>query len=196
MFRFCSGVRDCSGRVVGGWMEEMVESKGDASALIFQIVGKLPFFSEVDPLLLAEIGQEFRIRFYTKDEPLFRQGDDPEDLIVILNGRVSISAQERNSPCEDISIATRGPGEILGEQAFIENISRTATATALETVRGLLVGRSGVLRLLNERNFQRNLLRALSKKLSEATDARSFRYRNENLLFGGFRSHVSPEVAQ
>jgi class 3 adenylate cyclase len=174
----------------------MVDDDRNESVLISRIVTRLPVFSGVDPRLLAEITPKLRVRVYAKDDPLFRQGEIPEDLIIVLNGRVSVSAQERNASGQEIPVATRGPDELVGEQAFIENIPRTATATALETVRVLLVERTQVFQLLEDPNFLRNTLRVLSKKLSEATDARAFHYRNEGLLFGGFRAHVSPEVAQ
>ena len=161
-----------------------------------QIAAGLFLFQGIDAQLLAEIGPALRLQVYGAGDRLFGQADEPDDLIIVLNGHVRISARDRAIPSDDTFIVSRGPGDVIGEQAFIENTRRTAAATAQDTVRVLLVQRPAVERLLNDAAFLRNLLSVVSRKLSEATDARAFRYRNEALLFGEFRAHVSPEVEQ
>jgi adenylate cyclase len=44
--------------------------------------------------------------------------------------------------------------------------------------------------------FTGNLLRFVSQKLSEATNERAFRFRNEQLLFSEFSAHLSPRITQ
>ena len=50
--------------------------------------------------------------------------------------------------------------------------------------------------LMADPAFSRNLNRELSWKLREATADRAWRYRDEELLFGAFGSHASPELLQ
>ncbi len=161
-----------------------------------EIASKLPLFAAVDPRSLSEIGPALEVHVYGAGDRLFAQGDQANELIVILNGHVAVFARTRAAPREDSLLVVRSIGEVVGEQAFIENIPRTATAIAQDTVRALLVPREAMARLMSDIGFVRRLLEVVSRKLSDATEARAFRYRNEALLFGEFRAHVSSEVEQ
>lgn len=127
------------------------------------------------------------VKFYRDGDVVFTQDDEAEDLMVLLRGQVCISAN-------GTFLVARQPYEILGEQALIEGIRRTATGIAQGTVKALVIPRAIAERLINDPPFLRNLARALSQKLSQATSERAFRYRTEELLFSEFRAHVSDTV--
>src|SRR5205085_4732356 len=120
---------------------------------------------------------------------IFRQGDEADGLVILLHGQVCIRA------ADDIHLTTRQPYTVIGEQAFINETSRTATAVALGYVKALVVPRATVERLRANVAFVNNLLRVVSEKLAESTSERAVRFRNERMLFTEFRAHVSQEVA-
>lgn len=62
-------------------------------------------------------------------EVLFREGDVPEDVFLVISGSVALDV---NTP-SGISrrILAVGPGEVLGWSALLEQTQMTATATAL-----------------------------------------------------------------
>lgn len=149
----------------------------------------LPIFAGCADALLAEVAPYVATRVFRDGGVLCREGEDAEELFVILKGQATVTF-------DGVFLVPRGPDEVIGEQAFLNGTKRGATVTAQGMVQALVVRRPGVERLLADTAFTRNLLRAVSDKLSQATQDRAFRYRYEHLLFGAFRSHVSHEVLQ
>ena len=116
-------------------------------------------------------------------------GAAPVELLILLRGTVAIVE-------DGIKIATRKPERLLGELAFIDDKSRSATVLADEAVVYWAIPGADVPALMADPAFSRNLNRELSWKLREATADRSWRYRDEELLFGAFGAHASPELLQ
>ncbi len=138
---------------------------------------------------LEAVKRDGMIRFYRDGEALFHQGDKPDDLYLLLHGQVRILT-------DGIFLVSRGAYEVIGEQAFINQTTRTATVVAQGVVKALVLPRLLVERLLRDATFTGNLLRFVSQKLSEATNERAFRFRNEHLLFSEFSAHLSPAITQ
>ena len=147
----------------------------------------LEIFKDVPWSLLDEINSSME-QFFPDGTALFHEGDPAGGLFLILHGQVCISSGS-------VHLVARGPYEIIGEQAFINETSRSATARAQGMVRALVLPRNVFELFLANPAFSRNLLRHLSKKLAESTSERAFRFRNERMLFTEFRAHVSPAVA-
>ena len=57
---------------------------------------------------------------------IFKKGDDSDELYVILGGKMEIVDGDR-------VVASLGPGDLLGEMAWISDAPRTATARAVES---------------------------------------------------------------
>lgn len=74
---------------------------------------------------------------------LMRQGETGAEAFVVVEGRLRV---ERNGR----SIAERGPGQVVGEMALLSEGPRTATVTALETSRLLVIGHREFHALLDE----------------------------------------------
>lgn len=146
----------------------------------------LPIFDQLPPTLLSLITPEM-VQFYTDGDVILREGDAADRLIILLHGQVNI--------CRDgIILLSRQAYAVIGEQAFIEGIPRTATVVAQGIVETLELQHSLVEQLMENARFTRNLLRIVSGKLAEATNERAYHFRNEQLLYSEFRAHLSPEV--
>ncbi len=148
----------------------------------------IPLFSGVPAHLLELITPEME-RYYNHDEVIFHELEEPVGLIVLLHGQARILA-------EDTFLLTRSPYEVVGEQAYIDDVLYSATVIAQGMVKAIVIPRTVVGQLMSDPTFNLNLLRNLSYKLRQSTSERAFRYRNEQLLFSEFRSHLSPEVTQ
>ena len=61
---------------------------------------------------------------------LIEEGTVGEELFVLLDGRVAVRASL--SEREDRAIGTRGPGELVGEMALLDDLPRSASVTAEE----------------------------------------------------------------
>jgi len=150
---------------------------------------RLPLLSNISLESLEAIKQKGMIRFYRDGEALFHQGDEPDGLYLLLHGQVRILT-------DGIFLVSRGAYDMIGEQAFINQTTRSATVVAQGVVKALVLPRLLVERLLRDATFTGNLLRFVSQKLGEATNERAFRFRNEHLLFSEFSAHLSPTITQ
>lgn len=87
------------------------------------------FLHDLDNTHLLEIAEVTRMRNVPEGDVLFREGDEPQDVFLVVSGSVGldIAVQGKGSN----RILTVGPGEILGWSALLEQTQMTATATAL-----------------------------------------------------------------
>ncbi len=109
---------DANAGVGDGWRPDF---KAELSAL--------EIFKDVPGALMDRITPEMQ-QFFADGTPLFHQGDPADSLFLILHGQVSITAG-------GMHLVARGPYAVIGEQAFINETSRTATARAQGTTAAL-----------------------------------------------------------
>ncbi len=151
-----------------------------------QDLTQLSIFQGVQEDLLQSFSSDLE-RHFAHGDVIFHEGDRGDSMFVVLHGQVAISR-------DTIHIVTRGPLEIIGEQACIDQSIRSATVTAIGAVKLLEIPKQVFHILLSDASFTQNLLSVLSGKLREASEERTYRYAQEQALFGQFRAHVAPEV--
>ncbi len=129
--------------------------------------------------------------FHQRGHYLFREDELADAFYYLKHGTVDLLR-------EDTLLVSRHAGWVIGEQAFIENknsphsISAKVTSSTAEVCR---IDQDLAAELLAHPHFLLNLLKMVSLKLSQTTFESAVRYRNEELLFREFRSHVSPAIA-
>ncbi|MFL6120990.1 Crp/Fnr family transcriptional regulator [Actinophytocola sp.] len=117
-----------------------------------------------DRAALRECGYE---RTWLPGEILALEGSPPSGMYVILAGWVKITA--RNYRGDDAPLAARGPGEIVGELSPISELARSATITALDNVRTLVVPRDRLVTLLTTHpHIAQELLRTTGIRLHQS----------------------------
>ncbi|MEQ8762764.1 MAG: cyclic nucleotide-binding domain-containing protein [Planctomycetota bacterium] len=89
--------------------------------------------SDADVEWLVENGQETQVIANTA---ILEEGRAVDALVFVLQGLVDV----RLKAIQDRSVATLGPGELLGEMAFLEDSPASATITAVENSLLLKVG--------------------------------------------------------
>jgi CRP-like cAMP-binding protein len=89
---------------------------------------RLPLFGELDHHDLAQLMRWVREEEVADGDLLFEQGSMPHDIFVIEDGSVEVVRDGR-------SIATLGPGEIVGERALLKLERRWASVVAVGHVR-------------------------------------------------------------
>ena len=147
----------------------------------------LPLFRNVAPESLRLLNEDM-VRFFRNGEPILTEDTDGGDLVMLLDGEANVFSKNTFLVC-------RKAGDVIGEQAILEETRRSATVIAQGMVRTLLVPAHVVSQLMGDPVFVRNLAKIASQKLRDATSIRAVRYRNEERLFGEFSAHVSPELA-
>jgi CRP/FNR family transcriptional regulator, cyclic AMP receptor protein len=87
------------------------------------------FLHDLDNTHLLQIAEVTRLRDVPQGEVLFREGDVPQDVFLVVSGTVAldIAVQGKGSR----RVLEVGAGEILGWSALLEQTQMTATATTL-----------------------------------------------------------------
>lgn len=121
-------------------------------------------FHGLDPAERARLAAELEMLTLKRGEALVRQGDTADALYVVVTGRFAITVDGRGH-----IIAELGPGQPVGEIAFLAGGPRTATVTALRDSVVLRLGRAEF-EALSARNpgIWRTLTVTLAGRLAEA----------------------------
>jgi CRP/FNR family cyclic AMP-dependent transcriptional regulator len=117
---------------------------------------------------LLDLGERRR---YRAGEVLIEQGAPPEDVIVILSGRVKVTARRDDERIR--MLAFRDAGDIVGELGVMDGGLRSASVTALGPVEGLRVTTARFRSFLEAHPDAREAVtRTVVAKLRMATDTR------------------------
>jgi CRP-like cAMP-binding protein len=123
--------------------------------------------SEAD---LAGLLQAGRIARWTRGELLVRAGDPAVSAIALLVGVVKIEKLADHG--DEVVLGISGPGDLLGEIAAVRDAARSASATALESVTGVVIAVSALRRFLLEHPSTTLALLDLSLGRLHAADER------------------------
>ncbi len=101
-----------------------------------QFLKKVSWLEDLDERALQAIANSAVEQHYQPGQDIMRQGDTGVGAFIIRSGKVDI-IQERDGKTS--TLATLGPGDVLGEMALLDEFPRSATARAVEptTVLGL-----------------------------------------------------------
>lgn len=133
-----------------------------------QLVKKLVQIPIFGGLTVAEAAEFFEVALETsiaKGATLFREGDDGDALLVILEGEVQVTRK-------GVELARLGKHNVLGEMSLMgEGEVRSATATALTDVKALTVPSKRVQKMLKADHVAAlkvvsNLAQVMSKRLA------------------------------
>jgi CRP/FNR family cyclic AMP-dependent transcriptional regulator len=87
------------------------------------------FLHALDNDHLLQIADVTRMRDAGPGEVLFREGDVPQDVFLVVSGSVALDIATVGGASRRIMAV--GPGEILGWSALLEQTQMTATATTM-----------------------------------------------------------------
>lgn len=102
-----------------------------------EILAKLSFlkgiklFEGIKKRQLIHVLESLQERTYLKGETLFAQGDIGRALFIVFSGKIDLSRLDPATQKSEV-IASVHPGEFFGEMALLEEMPRTATASATE----------------------------------------------------------------
>jgi CRP-like cAMP-binding protein len=106
-------------------------------------------FAELTPEDAEVVLKACEERILVGGEELFREADPGDALFIVQSGRVDIFKNIRGDV--DRSLASFGPGDILGEMSFIDGARRSATARTTESSEFLVLSRQSFARVQRER---------------------------------------------
>ena len=123
-------------------------------------------FQGLNPDELQNLRQIARELQFDAGQQIFGEGDPGNGVYVIRDGLVEIA---HLADSEEYRVFSRlGPGEMFGEMAVIENLSRSATAIAAQNARVYFIPRDEMLALLKRSpGLAFNLLQEISQRLRD-----------------------------
>jgi CRP-like cAMP-binding protein len=95
-----------------------------------QILKKSSFFSSLSEASLREITRFFIEEKYQRDDYVFFEGDLPEWLHIVMEGRVKLL--KHSDTGKDIILQIYTPGDMFGEVALFDRKPHAASAQAME----------------------------------------------------------------
>ena len=92
---------------------------------------RFPMFRDVDVALLAEAARQARWRRVQPGEAVIDYDDNSDEVFLIISGTVRIAIHSANG--QEVILGEAGAGEIFGEMAAIDGLTRSANVTAVHS---------------------------------------------------------------
>lgn len=132
-----------------------------------QYLRKIPTFEGMDLQDIQQIFGICRLQQYTAEKTLYRCGDPSEDMLILLEGTLSIRTSD------GLELSQVSPVGLVGEMGVLTGDPRSADVVSLDNVMGLLIDGEDLLGLWARnasicRKMLLNVVRTLSRKLHEA----------------------------
>ena len=109
-----------AGILANGFAQELARVK---SVTNWNLVAKVPIFSELDSGTISEIARLLVVKRFTKNEVIIKIGDRGDAMYFILEGEVNVLISQKDP-------ILLKKGDFFGEIALLKDVKRTATVKA------------------------------------------------------------------
>jgi CRP/FNR family cyclic AMP-dependent transcriptional regulator len=125
------------------------------------------FLARLDEAARTELSTRGRHRRWPAGASLFLEGDRATTVVVVVSGRVKVFSLTEQG--EEVVLAVRGPGALLGELSAVDGGERSTSVAALEPVIALVVPAPEFVAFLNgHAGAAMVLLRLITSRLRDA----------------------------
>ncbi|MDP8958553.1 MAG: cyclic nucleotide-binding domain-containing protein [Actinomycetota bacterium] len=131
-------------------------------------LGKLPYFSGLDPDELQRLCEAAERISLPAGELLLEEGSPSEAMYVVLEGRFEVT---RRSGDRHVVLGTVTAGEVLGEMSLLDDTARSASAQALVDSQVAEISRSAFQQLLDNPTSVLAMLRTVTFRLRSSEAA-------------------------
>lgn len=108
-----------------------------------------------------------RYAIFEPGQILMKKGEEPDNIYMVVEGEVEIIGDDGSV------ITVQGKGEFVGEIAFLNESTRTATVRAKTIVRALEMGADDFFETLSQKpKLATRLLRDLGRRVADLTKER------------------------
>jgi CRP-like cAMP-binding protein len=114
-----------------------------------ELLGRTSFFADADQSHIERVAEGSATRTLTRGDVLFREGDPPDALYLVIEGRIAIVMASQVDRRESV-VALMEPGDLFGELGMLDEGPRSAMARALERSTVLEVPFEPVRRVFDE----------------------------------------------
>ena len=133
-------------------------------------VDRAPFLALLEPDLREQVRKRLSRRKIPAGKPLYQAGEPADALYLVESGRFRVVMAER--PGRERVLQFLGPGEVVGEAAFMAETLYVASAEAVETASVLRLARADFDNLLGRDEAVLQYLATLVARRQEQANAR------------------------
>jgi CRP/FNR family cyclic AMP-dependent transcriptional regulator len=112
-------------------------------------LARTSFFADADLSMVEQVAAQGVERRLTRGDVLFNEGDPPDSLYLVLDGRIAIAMASQIDHRESV-VALMEAGDLFGELGMLDDGPRSALARALEASTVLEVPFEPVKQLLHD----------------------------------------------
>ncbi len=113
------------------------------------LLARVDLFAELQPAELTRLADASSNEELRRGDIVFREGDVPDRLYVVLEGRIAIA--KRSADGREAVVALMETGDLFGDMGLFQPYGRSAEARALEPSTVLAVGFGPVRRIYEDR---------------------------------------------
>ena len=95
-----------------------------------ELLARVALFSELGPEELAKISDAAANRGLRRGDVLFAEGDEPDQLYVVVAGRIALA--NKSTDGRESVVALMEAGDVFGEMPLFDGLGRSTEARALE----------------------------------------------------------------
>lgn len=96
------------------------------------IIASSEFFSAASPATIDAIASSAHEKNLVRGDVLFKEGDAPDALYIVLSGRIAIAIDNKPFDSRESVVALMVEGDLFGDLALLDGGARSALARALE----------------------------------------------------------------
>ena len=96
------------------------------------IIASSEFFSAASPATIDAIASSAHEKNLVRGDVLFKEGDAPDALYIVLSGRIAIAIDNKPLDSRESVVALMVEGDLVGDLALLDGGARSALARALE----------------------------------------------------------------
>jgi signal transduction histidine kinase len=111
-------------------------------------VRQVPLFACLNAEEIAELVRSSRLIFASPGERVIEEGTPGDSMFIVLEGELEVTKRDGT---RDVLLATRKPGEFLGEMSLLEDAPRSASVRAVQKSSMLAIGQEAFTQLLRHR---------------------------------------------
>jgi signal transduction histidine kinase len=134
---------------------------------IAEVLRGLPYFSDLPQTLLDQVcGKSERITVEA-DTTIIEEDSLSEDMFVIVDGELLVTKQGSD---REVTLASLGPGEVVGEIALLDNAPRTASVTTATPATLIRIPANAFEDLIQDSRVVRRMFRTVTSRLRGIED--------------------------
>jgi CRP-like cAMP-binding protein len=134
-------------------------------------LARTSFFADADPAMVERVAAHAVERRLTRGDVLFNEGDPPDSLYLVLDGRIAIAMASQIDHRESV-VALMEADDLFGEMGMLDGGPRSALARALEPSSVLSIPYEPILQLFDDNpRLLWNVTRLLAQRIRVTDEA-------------------------